>query len=95
MDKNLSEEITIEEIAKNSFVSVNSLERHFKKQLLATPFQILRKKRLFMSLQYLREGLSVSEAGLKSGFYDYSNYIQLFKKQFSITPLQYKLNIKE
>ena len=95
MDKNLSEEITIEEIAKNSFVSVNSLERHFKNQLLATPFQILRKKRLYLSLQFLRQGFSVSEAGIKSGFSDYSNYIQLFKKQFSITPLQYKLNMKE
>jgi AraC-like DNA-binding protein len=38
-------------------------------------------------------GDTVTEAALKSGFSDYSNYIQLFKKQFGMTPLQYKKNL--
>jgi AraC-like DNA-binding protein len=51
---------------------------------------MLRKKRLFASMDCLRNGASVAEAALESGFPDYSNYIQLFKKQFGITPLNYK-----
>jgi len=41
-------------------------------------------------MEHLRNGASVAEAALKSGFSDYSNYIQLFKKQFGITPLCYR-----
>jgi AraC-like DNA-binding protein len=54
---------------------------------------MLRKKRLFASMLALRNGDTVTEAAMKSGFSDYSNYIQLFKKQFGITPLQYKKNL--
>ena len=89
MDEHLTDELDIEQIAKSCNVSVNTLERHFK-SLGSTPFAMLRKKRLFASLSALRSGDTVTEAALKSGFSDYSNYIQLFKKQFGMTPLQYK-----
>lgn len=93
MDEHLTEELDVEQIAKEASVSVNTLERHFKEALGTTPFAMLRKKRLFASMLALRNGDTVTEAALKSGFSDYSNYIQLFKKQFGITPLQYKKNL--
>ena len=93
MDEHLTEELDVEQIAKEANVSVNTLERHLKEALGTTPFAMLRKKRLFSSLLALRGGDTVTEAALKSGFSDYSNYIQLFKKQFGMTPLQYKKNL--
>ena len=93
MDEHLTEELDVEQIAKEANVSVNTLERHFKESLGTTPFAMLRKKRLFASMLALRSGDTVTEAAIKSGFSDYSNYIQLFKKQFGITPLQYKKNL--
>lgn len=71
-------------------VSANTLERHFKETLGVTPFAMLRKKQLIASMEFLRNGESVTESAIKSGFADYSNYIQLFRKQFGVTPLQYK-----
>lgn len=94
MDSHLLEEIDVKTLSKISNVSVNTLERHFKETLNMTPFMMLRKKRLIASMDYLRKGDSVSFAALKSGFSDYSNYIQLFRKQFGITPLQYKKNFE-
>ena len=47
-------------------------------------------KRLFASMMYLKSGSSVTEAALQNGFSDYSGYIQLFRKQFGMTPGQYK-----
>lgn len=93
MDEHLTEELDMGQIAKFSNVSINTLERHFKETLNVTPFAMLRKKRLFASVSALRSGDTVTEAALKSGFSDYSNYIQLFKKQFGVTPLQYKKNL--
>lgn len=90
MDEHLVEELDIEMLSVACNVSVNTLERHFKETLGVTPFAMLRKKRLIASMELLRNGESVTAAALKSGFSDYSNYIQLFRKQFGFTPLQYK-----
>lgn len=90
MDSHLNEEFDSKRLAAACNVSVNTLERHFKDTFHITPFGMLRKKRLFASMDCLRNGASVVEAALESGFPDYSNYIQLFKKQFGITPLNYK-----
>lgn len=90
MDEHLSEDLDVKTVAAAGNVSLTTLERHFREAFRATPFAILRKKRLFYSMEQLRSGASVAEAALKSGFSDYSNYIQLFKKQFGMTPLQYK-----
>ena len=92
MDEHLCEAIDAEALAKCSFVSVNTLERHFKEYLSTTPFAMLRKKRLINSSMLLRLGYSVSEACERSGFSDYSNYIASFRSFFGITPLKYKKN---
>lgn len=90
MDDRLSEELDVQTLAAAGNVSVTTLERHFKEVFHATPIAMLRKKRLYSSMEHLRNGASVVEAASKSGFADYSNYIQLFRKQFGITPLCYK-----
>ncbi len=90
MDDHIREELNVQHLARVCNVSVNTLERQFKACLGATPFEMLRRKRLFTSMMYLKSGSSVTEAALKSGFSDYSNYIQLFRKQFGMTPGQYK-----
>lgn len=95
MDVHLCEQITSEALAKHSFVSINTLERHFKEHLALTPFAMLRKKRLINSARLLRLGASVSEACERSGFFDYSNYIAAFRGFFGITPLKYKKNFTE
>lgn len=92
MDDHLTEDLNLHLLSVFCKVSANTLERHFKEDLGKTPFVMLRQKRLYASMQYLRNGDSVSEAATKSGFSDYSNYIQLFRKQFGLTPLMYKKN---
>lgn len=90
MEDHSEESIGIKQIAEAASVSVNTLERYFKKELQATPMQVLRRSRLIISRKYLQDGQSVSEAARRSGFDDYSNYIQLFRKQFGMTPMQFK-----
>lgn len=92
MDDHLTEDLNLHMLSKICRVSANTLERHFKEDLGKPPFVMLRQKRLYASMQYLRNGEPVSDAAIKSGFSDYSNYIQLFRKQFGLTPLMYKKN---
>ena len=90
MEDHLNDDINIRQIADAASVSISTLYRCFKEELCASPVQVLRRNRLIASRKYLMLGLPVSEAAQRSGFNDYSNYIQLFRKQFGMTPMQYK-----
>ena len=95
MDTHLHEDLDIKKLANICGVSVNTLERHFKSSLNIKPVEMLKRKRLFASIMYLKSGCTVTEAAIKSGFPDWSNYIQLFRKQFGITPGKYKKQIND
>ena len=93
MDRNLQNPIDVKMLAGVCNVSVNTLERYFKNSLHILPMEMLKQKRLYASMMYLKSGYTVSEAAAKSGFLDWSNYIQLFRKQFGITPGKYKKEV--
>ena len=80
----------LEYFTRTYFVSQSTLCRMFRKHLQTTPRLYLESKRLAHSRRLLREGKSVLDACYESGFSDYSNYIRLFKRRFSVTPGQYR-----
>ena len=77
-------------LTKKYNISSSTLNRLFNDNLQTSPKLFLETKRLAHSRKLLREGNSVMDACMKSGFPDYSNYIRLFKKRFNMTPNQYK-----
>ncbi len=95
MDTHLNESVNWQAVAAHCFVSINTLERHFKQTLQITPSAMLRKKRLIHSAKLLRQGVSVSDACERSGFSDYSGYIAVFRRFFGVTPLQYQKSFEK
>ena len=94
IQQNLCENITVAEIAQKAFVSVNTLERHFQATLQMSPSAFLTLRRLLFAKELLKSGKSVQDACEKSGFSDYSHFIARFRKQFGVTPLQYKKQLE-
>lgn len=91
IDKNFTNSaITVSDIANNSGVSINTLERHFRSTLSISPGAYLKKKRLAYAAKLLFSDKTVTEACNESGFSDYSHFISLFKSSYGITPLKYK-----
>ena len=90
IDENFTLPITVSEIAAEAHVSVNTLERHFKRWVGASPHSYLKKKRLANAAALLYGGATVTEACQKSGFPDYAGFIALFKKSYGVTPLHYR-----
>ncbi len=90
INKNFSDEIAVGDIAKRMHISINTLERHFKKQIGITMREYIFQKRMSNAVRLLAESASVLEACEKSGFSDYSHFIACFKKKFGVTPLVYK-----
>lgn len=95
INANLSNSISIKEVAKRACVSVNTLERHFQKTLNVSPNSYIKKKRLAYAAKLLASGCSVAEASENSGFSDYSSFIALFKKTYGLTPYKYKRNLNK
>lgn len=90
INRDFSSPVSVDKLAQDAFISINTLERMFKKYIGLTPAEYIRKKRLSHSAKLLQQGHTVSETALLCGFNDVSRFISLFKKEFSQTPLQYK-----
>ncbi len=90
INRNLCENFCIKELSGYVHVSVNTLERLFKKSVGMSPSGYILERKLSLSAKLLCEGYSVSQAAQLSGFGDYSHYIAKFKRRFGVTPLKYK-----
>lgn len=92
---NRDPDLSVGELARQCHVSVNTLERNFKRALHVSPSVYIKKKRLANATKLLNAGYSVTEAAEQSGFSDCSNFISTFKKFYHITPLRYKKQLSE
>ena len=90
IDKNFKEIHSLEYLQQKYYISATTLNRLFREYLHITPKYYLNSKRLSHARILLKNGKSVLNACLESGFSDCSNFIRLFKKRFGITPSQYK-----
>ena len=90
IDENFAAIRNLNYFTEKYFISGSTLNRFFKDHLNTTPKTYLESKKLVHSQILLREGKSVLDACMESGFPDYSNYIRLFKRRFGVTPKQYK-----
>lgn len=80
----------LEYFLKKYFISQSTLNRLFKTHLHTSPKLYLETKKLAYSRILLKEGKRVVDACKEAGFSDYSNFIRLFKKRFSVTPKEYQ-----
>lgn len=90
INENFTEINSLDYFTEKYFISSSTLNRLFQTHLQTSPKLYLETKRLAYSRTLLKEGASVFDACMKSGFPDYSNYIRLFKKRFLMTPKQYR-----
>ena len=84
-----AEDLNLDRLAGHFYVSKYYLSHQFKEYTGLTLYQFIIKKRLAVARNMLREGHSVSEAYLRCGFNDYSNFLKLFKREFERSPKEF------
>jgi AraC-like DNA-binding protein len=92
INDHLSEDLRLDAIAKNSYISVNQLCKVFKATLGTTVTRYIIGKRISHAKKLLKSGCSVSETAFLCGFGDYSNFIRSFTQNVGISPGKYKKN---
>lgn len=90
INNNFGEHMTLESVAKASYLSVNQLCRLFSEHCGTTVAKYITSKRITEAKKMLAAGKSVTETAMLCGFGDYSGFIRVFKKNVGVTPGKYK-----
>ena len=90
MNKHLTEQVTMEEICHEFYISRSTLQTLFKTHLNTSPKNYLLNIKLQKSKELIRENqYTISEIAYKLGFSSIHYFSRLFKKYFNTTPSAY------
>lgn len=94
IDGHISENLQVSDISKALYISESTIRRRFKEYLNTSPLLFIQKRKLHYAAKMLKQGESVINAGINVGYADNSYFIQLFKREYGVTPYHYKKLIR-
>ena len=86
INRNLSENLSIDQLANRFFFSKYHMMRKFKNETGYTIHNYITSKRLLMARSLISQGMPVMKAAQASGFHDYTTFVRAYKKQFGKPP---------
>lgn len=86
INRNLSENLSIDQLANRFFFSKYHMMRKFKNETGYTIHNYITSKRLLMARSLISQGMPVMKAAMASGFRDYTTFVRAYKKQFGKAP---------
>lgn len=95
INENLSEDLSIENLAERFYMNKYYLMHKFKKQTGYTVHSYIVQKRLIMANSLIKKGEPITQVYIECGFTDYSNFIRAFKNSYGLAPKKYYKIIME
>ena len=86
INTHLSEELSVESVARQLNISASLLSHAFKKEMNISFYQYVLKKRLTLAFQRIKDGEPAALVAERCGFHDYSNFYRQYKKAFGCAP---------
>lgn len=90
IEEHIDEELSLEELADVLYVSKYHIAHLCKDKLGMSIHQYIMKKRLALCKEALLSNESISKVYSSFGFGDYSNFYRAFKKEYGISPKEFK-----
>ena len=89
----LMEDLTIERLSKEFFVSKSYLSHLFQNTTGLSLHKFIQKKRLAMQRDAIKGGMSIAKVYAMSGMKDYSTFYRAFKKEYGVTPSEFARSV--
>lgn len=86
INENLTQDISIDSLAEQFFISKYHMMRSFRAETGFTIHGYIAEKRLLAARELIASGKSAAEACYACGYKDYSAFSRAFKKQFGLSP---------
>ena len=86
----LEEELSVDSLAKQFFMSRYYLMHRFKEVTGYTLHQYISQKRLLLAGELIRSGVPVMKAAEQAGFSEYSTFLRAFRKTFQVSPREFR-----
>lgn len=90
IEENLSGKITLAEVARHFFVSESTITQLFRKKMGVSFYQCVTQRRLIAAKVLIDRNVKLEQVSEQVGFADYSAFYRSFKKEFGISPAQYR-----
>ena len=86
IDEHLSEDLTIESLSEEFFISKYHMMRLFRQETGQSIHAYLSDRRLLHARSLIEQGFSATDSCFRSGFGSYSSFTRAYAKRFGTTP---------
>lgn len=90
IEENLEGDLSLEHLSKHFYVSKYHIAHVFKENIGLSIHQYITKKRLAGCREAILGNVSITDAYQMFGFGDYSSFYRAFKKEYGISPKEFK-----
>ena len=95
IESHLHEKISLADTARRFFVSESTIGQTFQKKMHVSFYHYVTQRRLIAAKSMILEESNLDILSEKIGFSDYSTFYRAFKKEFGISPKEYRNLITE
>lgn len=95
IESHLNERITLADTAHRFFVSESTIGQTFQKKMHVSFYHYVTQRRLIAAKSMILAEPNLDSLSEKVGFSDYSTFYRAFKKEFGISPREYRNLIAE
>lgn len=92
LSENLDQKVSLEQLSKLTKVSPFYLLRSFSRHVGIPPHAYLLQVRINLARKLIREGGSLVDVALGTGFFDQSHFTKAFKRSVGLTPRKYLIS---
>lgn len=90
IEEHLDEDLSLDRLSEIFFVSKYHIAHIFKNNLGMSIHQYITKKRLTLCREAILGSMNITDVYLSYGFGDYSSFYRAFKKEYGVSPKDFK-----